>query len=352
MLKRAWWRKKPQSMFGAMPRMATMHNGEGGDGGSLRPRIHSRDAIRRLRAHVLEHKGHDNVERVGLKDSIWADFYHHTLTASWPTVVVWAIGLYVVVNLLFALLYALVPGQITCPHPPTLLDLFFFSVQTLSTVGYGVMAPTGPVANGIVSFEVLIGMMINALATGTIFARIARPRARVIFSSRAVISKENGIPALCIRIANCRKSVILSLDVEVALSRLILSPSGHLVRQFDQLLLVQSHVPVLRFAFVVAHVISPASPLANQTAEELREEEAEIIVTVTGTDEAMGQTVFARTAYGFDRILHNHRFVDIIDPRPDGGLSVDYSRFHETESHSEHDTPHGDEEQAAKTGSA
>lgn len=350
-MKRFWWRvRRTQSMFGAMPRMATIRTADTPEGVTIRPLAHSRDAIRRFRAHVLEHKGHDNVERVGLKDSIWADFYHHTLTANWPTVVVWAIGIYVLVNFLFALLYALVPGQITCPHPPTLLDLFFFSVQTLSTVGYGVMAPTGPIANGIVSFEVLIGMMINALATGTIFARIARPRARVIFSSRAVISKESGVPALCIRIANCRKSVILSLDVEVALSRLILSPSGHLVRQFDQLLLVQSHVPVLRFAFVVAHVISPTSPLANQTAEELKEEEAEIIVTVTGTDEAMGQTVFARTAYGFDRILHNHRFVDIIDPRPDGGLSVDYSRLHETEIHPEHDAPH--DEQAVKTGSA
>ncbi|MFT9332061.1 MAG: ATP-sensitive potassium channel protein, partial [Acetobacter persici] len=188
-------------------------------------------------------------------------------------------------------------------------------------------------ANVIVTFEVLIGMMINALATGVVFARFARPRARIMFSNKAVISNENGIPALCIRIANMRLSVILSVDVEVSLSRLVLSENGHLVRQFDQLLLVQSHVPVLRFAFVMAHVIGPESPLHGKSMAELEKEEAEIVVTVTGTDEALGQTVFARTAYRFDHVHHNHRFVDIVLSRPDGKIAVDYTRFHDIEQH-------------------
>lgn len=296
--------------------------------------LSTKEAVRRFRAHALvEEKSHRDVVRVGLKDSVWSDLYHHALTASWPAFAAIAVVSYVVLNLVFALLYMVAPNQITGLSHGTLLSLFFFSVQTLSTVGYGTMSPIGAYANAIVSIEVFVGMMLTALATGVVFARFARPRARLMFSNIAVISNEGGIPALCIRIANLRMSVILSVDIEVALSRLVMSDNGHLVRKFDQLLLMQSHVPVLRFAFVMAHVITPDSPLHGKTVAELEGEEAEIIVTVTGTDEALGQTVFARTAYRFDRVQHNHRFVDIVLSRPDGRITVDYTRFHDVEAH-------------------
>lgn len=306
-------------------------------------RITTREAVRRFRAHALEDKTHDDVVRVGVHDAMWSDLYHHALTASWVAFVGWAFLAYVLINLAFALLYAIAPGEVSGPHAPDLADLFFFSVQTLSTIGYGVWSPTGTWTNSVVSIEALLGMMINALATGAVFARIARPKARIMFSNQAVISDENGVSALCIRLANCRRSVILSLDVEVALSRLTVTADGHLERQFEPLLLVQAHVPVLRFAFVLAHVITETSPLHQHSLKELDSEEAEIVVTVTGTDEAMGQTVFARTAYAFDRVLWNHRFVDIVHTRPNGGIAVDYSRFHDTEErkHAEEDAPVG-----------
>ncbi|BAH99035.1 ATP-sensitive potassium transporter [Acetobacter pasteurianus NBRC 101655] len=296
--------------------------------------LSTREAAKRFRAHALvEEKGHHDVVRVGLKDSVWTDLYHHALTASWPAFTAVAVFSYLLINFIFALLYMVAPDQITSDGQHTLLSLFFFSVQTLSTVGYGGMTPVGIYANAIVSLEVFIGMMLTAVATGLLFARFARPRARIMFSNTAVVSSESGIPALCIRIANLRVSVILSVDVEVALSRLVMGENGHLVRKFDQLLLVQSHVPVLRFAFVMAHVIGPDSPLHGKTMAELEAEEAEIIVTVTGTDEALGQTVFARTAYRFDRVRNNHRFVDIVVSRPDGRIAVDYTRFHDVEQH-------------------
>ncbi|GAN62855.1 ATP-sensitive potassium transporter [Acetobacter indonesiensis NRIC 0313] len=307
---------------------------EGEPGKPRKPRLSTKDAVKRFRAHALvEEKSHRDVVRVGLRDSVWTDLYHHALTASWPAFAYTAVLSYFLVNLFFALLYWLAPDQVTGDSKHTLLSLFFFSVQTLSTVGYGGMVPVGLYSNIVVTFEVLIGMMINALATGVVFARFARPRARIMFSNTAVISNENGVPALCIRIANLRMSVILSVDVEVALSRLVMVENGHLVRQFDQLLVVQSHVPVLKFAFVMAHVIGPDSPLHGKTVAELEHEEAEIVVTVTGTDEALGQTVFARTAYRFDKVRHNHRFVDIVASRPDGRIAVDYTRFHDIEEH-------------------
>lgn len=293
--------------------------------------VHTHEAVHHLRKHLLMERGHEVIERIGLRDKFWADIYHHALTARWVTFIYTSVIFYVLINLLFALLYLYAPEQVSGLGENTLLSLFFFSVQTLSTVGYGVMAPTGGYANGVVAVEVLIGMMINALATGLVFARFARPRARIMFSQKAVIGSENGIPAMSLRIANLRTSVILAVDVEVALSRLVMSPSGHLVRKLEPLPLLQSHFPIVRFAQVVAHVIGPESPLHGKDVDALKREEAEIVVTVTGTDEALGQTVFARTAYHFEHIQRNHRFVDILVSHPNGRIVVDYSRFHDIE---------------------
>ena len=287
---------------------------------------------RRQSLHKVEDQGHDTIVRVGQVDRIWSDFYHHALTAPWRTFFYSSLLVYVGVNLLFALLYMADSQGVKGADPHSFADFFFFSVQTLSTVGYGGMVPVSRTANMIATVEVLGGMMINALATGLIFARFSRPRARVMFSDKALILAEDGHLHLDIRIANCRRSPILSVDVEFALARLIRMPSGRVVRQFDPLTLQQSHVPVLRFACTPTHVIDTDSPLYGMTENDLAAQEAEIIVSLTGTDEASGQTVFARSAYGFDRMLYNHRFVDIINAGPDGRITVDYTRFDQTES--------------------
>ncbi|RBM05349.1 ion channel [Novacetimonas cocois] len=281
--------------------------------------------------HVLEDKGHDAVVRVGQADRIWSDFYHHALIAPWGVFFYWSIAFYIIINVVFALAYMAVGTQVSGARAGDFLDYFFFSVQTLSTVGYGVMAPVGRVANLLATTEVLGGMMINAVATGLVFARFSRPRARIMFSKRAVIVKNQAQPHLDVRIANCRRSPILSADIEFSLARLIPQPDGHVTRQFDSLPLRQSHMPVLRFACLPVHVIDENSPLHGVTLDMLKSEEAEIIVTITGTDEASGQTVFARTAYGFDRMLYDHHFVDIINTNPDGSITVDYTRFDQME---------------------
>ncbi|GBQ86816.1 ATP-sensitive potassium transporter [Gluconacetobacter johannae DSM 13595] len=286
-----------------------------------------------LHHHALEDRGHDNIVRIGHADRAWSDLYHHALTIRWGTFFWVSLALYILINVGFALLYMVVPDQVTGAHPHAFWDFFFFSIQTLSTVGYGVMAPIGPVAHVVVSFELLGGMILNAVATGLVFARFSRPKARVIFSDRALIRTEDGVPHLSVRIANRRLSPILSVSLEMSLARLIVQSNGRLARRFDPLPLMQSHVPVLRFAFPLLHVIDGNSPLNGLDLDQLAREEAEIVVTLTGTDEVSGQTVFARTAYGFDRVLYNHRFVDIIDAAPDGRITVDYTRFHATEMH-------------------
>ncbi|WP_245825083.1 ion channel [Neoasaia chiangmaiensis] len=289
------------------------------------------DAERRFRAHVVQERAQSDVQRIGLSDSLWTDLYHHTITVSWPLFMVWSAALYITVNVVFAGLYDLCDVHIAGARAGHFADLIFFSVQTFSTVGYGTMAPASAGANVLASIEVLGGMMINALTTGAVFARFARPRARLIFSQQAVISAEHGMPALCVRVANCRRSAVLSLDVELTLSRLVMGENGHPVRRFESMSLLQSHIPLLRFAFVLAHVIDEKSPLYELNHDELEREEAEILVTVTGTDEATGQNVLARGSYRFEHVLNGHRFVDIIDVDANGRLAVNYGRFHDIE---------------------
>ncbi|GBQ66432.1 ATP-sensitive potassium transporter [Ameyamaea chiangmaiensis NBRC 103196] len=299
------------------------------DTGTARSRA---SLLNRLRHHhALEDRGHDNIVRLGQADRVWSDLYHHALTMRWSTFLLWSLGFYTVINVVFALLYMTAPGQIVGARAGHFSDFLFFSVQTLSTVGYGLLAPVGLRAHAIVSVELLAGMLLNAVATGLVFARFSRPRARVMFSNRALLRTDDGTTHLSVRMANRRLSPILSVDVEMFLARLVVQPNGRLARQFVPLVLVQSHIPVLRFAFPLLHVVDDTSPLRTLSAAELRMEDAEIIVTLTGTDEMSGQSVFARTAYGFDQVLHNHRFVDIIDAAPNGRITVDYTRFHATE---------------------
>ncbi|ACB93965.1 ion channel [Beijerinckia indica] len=281
--------------------------------------------------HKLEAKSHSDVIVTGLRDHFWGDLYHHALTISWLAFLGWSILFFLGVNLSFSLLYAMAPQQIANIRPGHFEDFFFFSIQTFSTVGYGGMTPVGAYANTIVSLEVFIAIMINSLGTGLIFARFSRPTARVLFSDKAVINIFDATQTLNIRIANCRRSVILSMDMEMALSRLIQVGSGRYVRRFDPLPLVQAHSPLLRFTTIATHVIDATSPLHNIKLEDLKRDEAEIIITVTGIDEVTSQSIFARTAYNFEKVLHGHHFVDIIGMTKDGRLNVDFSRFHHTE---------------------
>ncbi|WP_246856547.1 ion channel [Acetobacter vaccinii] len=290
------------------------------------------EITRRFHARaMMERRDAGDFVRIGLKDKVWGDLYHHAVTARWSVFALSVILTYLTINVVFALLYAAGPAHFTGLGSNRLLSLFFFSVQTLSTVGYGGMMPSGVYANSIVSLEVFFGMMLTALVTGVVFARFARPRAQLEFSRNVLVTTEGAVSSLCVRVVNMRLNVILAMDVEVALSRLVVSEDGHLVRRFDQLGLVQSHVPELRFGFILEHIIKPDSLLHDVALSELERKDAELIVTVTGVDKALGQTVFASETYRFDQVRRNCRFVDMMSSRPDGRITVDYSRLHDVE---------------------
>ena len=270
------------------------------------------------------------VRRIGLRVPWWTDLYHRALTLRWWQFLGVGCAIYLAVNVVFALLYLAQPGSISGARPGSFADAFFFSVQTIATIGYGQMSPGTLYANVLVTIETMAGLVFLALSTGVVFARISRPTARVVFGRVATVAPQDGVPTLSFRIGNERRSQILEADVTVTLLRYERTREGVQFRRFYDLALSRSHTPVFALTFTVMHPIGPDSPLHGATAASLVAEDAELLISVTGIEETTSQTVHARHSYLPDEILFGHRFADIFSTDPDGTRVIDYTRFHET----------------------
>ena len=207
---------------------------------------------------------------------------------------------------------------------------FFFSIQTFATIGYGQIAPNGLAANLVVTVEALVGVMYQALATGLLFARFTRPTASLLFSARAVVGPYNDGQGLMFRIVNRRRSEIIELEAQVLFSALEPDNRGGTARRYTALPLERNKVTFFPLSWTIVHPIDSASPLAGRTPEELEQAEAEILVLLTGIDEALEQTVHACSSYRADEIVWNARFGSMFLPA-DGRVMVDISRVHEIE---------------------
>jgi len=260
------------------------------------------------------------------KDS-WRDAYHFLLTMPLAAFFAVMAGGYIAINLIFATVYFVV-GGIGAPRGD-FVSCFFFSVQTLSTVGYGLMAPRTLPANVVVAAETFAGLFNLAIATGLLFARISRPTARVMFSRQAVVTEHDGVPTLIFRAANRRRNRIVEAEVSVSLVRDAFTAEGRLIRSFHELPTLRSRTPIFYLSWQIMHRIDAASPLAGVTAEGFAAARDEIVVVLRGLDETFGQTVHARTSYAADEVVWGRRLADLFLPQPDGSLVVDYTRFHD-----------------------
>jgi inward rectifier potassium channel len=270
-----------------------------------------------------------NVVRLGLPRVHFADLYHSLLTLSWARFFIMIWLSYTVTNSLFALVYLAGGDCIANARPGSFKDAFFFSVQTMATIGYGAMYPRTDYANTIVSIQALFGLWGVAMVTGLAFARFSRPTARVIFSRVAVITPFNGVPTLMYRTANQRYNQILEAQQRATLIRDELTSEGEFMRRFYDLQLVRSQSPIFALTWTVMHVIDENSPLYGITVKDLVEQQAEIVITLTGIDETVSQTIHARHSFVASEVLWDMRFVDIISRTPEGKRIVDYTRFHE-----------------------
>jgi inward rectifier potassium channel len=290
------------------------------------------DTISRPRkTRIIPRTRADAIRRVNLKTRWWQDLYHDALTMSWGAFFLSAAAIYVAINALFAVLYLLQPGAIQNAQPGSFADAFFFSVQCISTIGFGFLSPATLYGNVLVTIEAFLSLAIVALATGSVFARISRPTARVMFARNAVIGIHNGMPTLFIRLANERSSQILSAEVQVSLLRYETTQEGEMFRRFYDLKLARSKTPVFSLTFTLMHHIDKHSPLFGATPEEMAADATECLVTVTGLEEITSQTVHARYSYGPEEILWGHRFRDMFMADRAGQRYIDFGGFHETE---------------------
>ena len=258
------------------------------------------------------------------------DFYHNILITSWPVFFAQLAAAFIVVNLIFAMFYVADRGGIANARPGSFTDAFFFSVQTLGTLGYGVMAPRTLYTNLLVTVESFSGILTIALFTGIIFARFSRPFARVVFSKVAVVAPFDGVPTLMFRTANQRGEAIMDASIVVTLARQYTTLEGVTMRRFQELKLMRSNNSLFALSWTVMHPIDQDSPLYGLTPEDMDAQDMEIIVMLNGLDEILADRIYARHAYWADEIVWNRRFVDVISVTPAGHRMVDLTQFHDT----------------------
>ncbi|NDJ17587.1 ion channel [Myxacorys almedinensis] len=291
------------------------------------------DSARRVSGsakRTLNAQGRPNILQVGMRQSPWQDLYYLMLTIPWVWFFVLTVLMYVGTNGCFAIVYLIGGNNLTNAQPGSFWDAFFFSVQTMATIGYGAIAPSNFYANVVVSVEAMLGLLGVAVVTGLTFARLARPTARVLFSRVAVIAPYNGVPTLMFRTANRRGNQILEARLWLSLVRDEVTEEGYTMRRFYDLKLSREHTPVFSLTWTAMHPIDADSPLYGMTSDELSRDNTEIVVSLMGIDETVAQTIHARYSYIIREVLWNHRFRDIFVDTLDSKRAIDFTRFHDT----------------------
>ncbi len=278
---------------------------------------------------TINRDGSFNVSRHGTS---WRDIhpYLHLISLPWPAFLAYVFAAYLVVNTIFAsLYYSLGPGHLQGGDAPHKLDrflnAFFFSAHTLTTVGYGNIAPGSISANVLAVIEALIGLLGFALATGILFGRFSRPSARIGFSGEALIAPYENRTSLQFRIVNRRPNALMEMEATVILMGVEGDP-GKLRRTFQPLPLERDTIDFLALTWTIVHPIDESSPLFGKTKEDLEQRQAEVIVLIKGFDETFSQSVRARYSYRFDEIAWNAKFTPAFDFDETGSMVLNINK--------------------------
>lgn len=267
------------------------------------------------RTRLMNRDGSFNAARVGFNRFSFVNLYHNLLSMSWTRFLLLVASLYFVQNVTFGLLYLACGREALADTTATPIEnefwrAFFFSVHTFATIGYGTIQPVGYPANFIVTIESYVSMLAQALTTGVVFARFARPSAKIVFSEQAVIAPYQEITGFMFRIVNARSNQLVEVKAQVIFSRFV-EENGKKARRFEQLQLERELVTFFSLSWTIVHPIDEHSPLFGWTPEDLRKSDAEFLILLTATDETFSQTVHARSSYKADELLWNVKFADI-----------------------------------------
>lgn len=261
----------------------------------------------------------------------WRDVYRTVLTLTWPRFALVVLLVYLLLNILFASAYLLGGACIAEMPPGSFSSAFFFSVQTLSTVGFGHLYPATLYGDIVTTIEIVFGMFFTAVVTGLIFVRFSRPVARLLFSEAMVVCPFNGRPALTLRVANLRHQAMLEAEFRLMFIRTEMLVEGEEFRRFHALKLDFDRLIMFPAALTIRHFIDEQSPLHGLTAQDLERCDAFFMASIVCIDAVIPAPVQSQADYSWREVRFGHRFVEIYTERPDGRLEVDYGRVHETE---------------------
>ena len=286
-------------------------------------------------ARLLNPNGTLNVKRTNV--SFWerVNLFHRLTVMSWPRFLIAVLLMFVLTNCFFSIVYLIIGtehllGIIGTTPADYFWETFFFSTQTLTTVGYGRISPVGHWASAVAAIEALTGLLAFALATGLLYGRFSRPVPKVLFSRNALMSPYLDIQALMFRIINERSSELIDLNVDITLSRIETLADGKKTRKYYPLKLERDHVNLLPISWTVVHPIVADSPLYGQTTNDLQIADAEILIFVRAIDETFFQPVHLRYSYRFTEIIWNAKFRPMFDIGPSAGkpLRIDVKNIH------------------------
>jgi inward rectifier potassium channel len=291
---------------------------------------------RESRQRLLNRDGTFNVRREGLRYWESLSAYHHLLTITWPKFLSYVAVSYAATNAIFALFYVAAGAHALTGFgnermPLRYVEAFFFSVQTLSTIGYGNISPANNAANVLVAVESLVGLLGFSLVAGIVFARFSRPMAQIVFSRYAIIAPYRDITAFMFRLVNQKKNEIVELRATVMMTRRKKDGTS-LEREFLPLKLERDRVVFFPLTWTVVHPIDQSSPLWGWREEDLRSCAVEFLVLLNGFDETFSQNVHTRSSYTTDEVVWGAKFKNVFnEPDERGTISIDIRKLHEIE---------------------
>jgi inward rectifier potassium channel len=272
----------------------------------------------------LNKNGTDNIDRSELRLNP-KDLYHQLLSLKWIHFFLSALLAYLLINLLFSIIYFLLgpdgfQGILEKNGMKFFEECFFFSIQTFSTIGYGRVAPISFWHNTFVSIEAFFGMLSVAVMSGILFSRFSRPTSKIKFSEIALITEHRGKRSFIFRMANARLNQIAEATLSVAILINYKDENGQMRIQQD-LPLIRNKSLIFSASWTAVHVIDENSPFYEKSLEDLKNLDAEIIVSISGVDSTFTQTIHARHSYIWSEIILDKQFVDIFN-RSEKGIKI------------------------------
>lgn len=289
-----------------------------------------------VKQRIINRDGSINIKRKGIPYLSTFDNYNSLITMRWGKFWFIVIGAYLLTNMLFASIYMSMGiqnllGSDTQSPVHSFLSAFFFSAQTLSTVGYGHVSPKGIPTNFVAAFESMLGLLAFAIATGLLYGRISRPSAKIEYSNNILIAPYAPTgQGVMMRLASKRRTVLIDLSIEIIFSYNE-KVNGKVIRRFHNLKLERSQVSILTLSWTVVHPIDAQSPLYNLTPEALIAGQASFVILLQAFDDTFSQTVHSRTSYMYDEVVWGGKFNAAFYDDPNGLVTLDITRISDFE---------------------